>query len=99
MGDSACSRDAVCTGCAAVEAASLEPSAAAFAEFPAFVSAARALGWAAVVVTTWLVVSGLLLYMLASLLNRHFARDIATRLKEWRWGAIREDVNQYAAVM
>jgi len=40
----------------------------------------------------WPFAFGLLLFMLASLLNRHFSRDLVTRRSEWRWSAIKADV-------
>ncbi len=40
----------------------------------------------------WPFAFGLLLFMLVSLANRHFIRDLVTRPREWRWAAIREDI-------
>ncbi|MBS1240171.1 MAG: Prokaryotic cytochrome b561 [Proteobacteria bacterium] len=40
----------------------------------------------------WPFAFGLLLFMLASLANRHFRRDLVTGRKEWRWSAIRADI-------
>lgn len=34
----------------------------------------------------------LLAFMIVSLANRHFQRDIVTHRKEWRWSAIRNDI-------
>ncbi len=43
----------------------------------------------------WPFAFGLLLFMIASLANRHFVRDLVTRRREWRWGAIRADIVQH----
>lgn len=40
----------------------------------------------------WFFAVGLLLFMLASLANRHFRRDLVTSLAEWRWSAIKADI-------
>jgi Ni/Fe-hydrogenase b-type cytochrome subunit len=40
----------------------------------------------------WFFAVGLLLFMLASLANRHFKRDLVTSLAEWRWSAIKADI-------
>jgi Ni/Fe-hydrogenase b-type cytochrome subunit len=64
-----------------------------WATIPGHYSLAQARQWH--LLFAWIFAVGLLLYMLASLLNRHFARDIATRVKEWRWSAIRDDVKAH----
>ncbi len=43
----------------------------------------------------WPFAFGLLLFMLASLANRHFRRDLVTSRREWRWSAIRADIVQH----
>ena len=40
----------------------------------------------------WPFAFGLLACMVASLINRHFLRDLVTGRKEWRWSAIRADI-------
>lgn len=40
----------------------------------------------------WPFALALLLFMIASLANRHFARDLVTTRKDWRWAAIRDDI-------
>ena len=64
-----------------------------WATIPEYYSLAQARQWH--LLFAWVFAVGLLLYMLASLFNRHFARDIVTRRKEWRWSAIREDVKAH----
>jgi len=43
----------------------------------------------------WPFAIGLLLFMIGSLANRHFIRDLVTRRREWRWGSIRADIVQH----
>ena len=64
-----------------------------WATIPEYYSLAQARQWH--LLFAWVFAVGLLLYMLASLFNRHFARDIVTRRKEWRWSAIRDDVKAH----
>ena len=40
----------------------------------------------------WVFAVGLLLFMIASLINRHFRQDIVTSRRDWRWSVIREDI-------
>ncbi|MXO59219.1 hypothetical protein GRI89_06665 [Altererythrobacter salegens] len=40
----------------------------------------------------WVFALALLLFVIASLFNRHFKRDLVTSRKEWRWSAIRADI-------
>ena len=40
----------------------------------------------------WPFAFGLLAFMIASLFNRHFSRDLVTGRREWRWAAIRQDI-------
>ena len=64
-----------------------------WATIPGYYSLAQARQWH--LLFAWVLAVGLLLYMLASLLNRHFRRDIATSRKDWRWSAIREDIRAH----
>lgn len=61
-----------------------------WATIPGYYSLAAARQWH--LLFAWIFALGLLLFMLASLINRHFKRDIVTARKEWRWNAIREDI-------
>jgi len=45
--------------------------------------------------TAWPFAFGLLLFMLASLANRHFSRDLAATRKDLRWSAIKADIVQH----
>ncbi len=45
--------------------------------------------------TAWPFALGLLIFMIASLANRHFARDLVTSRKEWRWSHIWQDILQH----
>lgn len=47
------------------------------------------------ILMAWPFALGLLFMWVAMLLNRHFARDIATRREEWRPAAIRADIVQH----
>lgn len=40
----------------------------------------------------WPFAFGLLLFMVISLVNRHFIRDLFTHPREWRWGVVRADI-------
>jgi Ni/Fe-hydrogenase b-type cytochrome subunit len=64
-----------------------------WATIPEYYSLAAARQWH--LLFAWVLAVGLLLFMLASLVNRHFQRDIVTRRKEWRWSAIRDDVKAH----
>ncbi len=64
-----------------------------WATIPGYYSLAQARQWH--LLFAWVFAVGLLLYMIASLLNHHFARDIATGSKEWRWSAIRADIGAH----
>jgi Ni/Fe-hydrogenase b-type cytochrome subunit len=64
-----------------------------WATIPEYYSLAAARQWH--LLFAWVLAVGLLLFMLASLVSRHFQRDIVTRRKEWRWSAIREDVKAH----
>ncbi|MGX7895674.1 cytochrome b/b6 domain-containing protein [Tsuneonella sp. HG222] len=61
-----------------------------WATIPDYYSLAVARQWH--LLFAWVFALGLLFYMIASLINRHFRRDIATRRSEWRWNAIRSDI-------
>jgi len=43
----------------------------------------------------WFFAVGLLVFMLASLANRHFKRDLVTSLAEWRWSAVKADIAKH----
>ena len=64
-----------------------------WATIPEYYSLAQARQWH--LLFAWVLAVSLLLYMLASLLNRHFRSDIATGRKEWRWSAIRADIRAH----
>jgi Ni/Fe-hydrogenase b-type cytochrome subunit len=64
-----------------------------WATIPEYYSLAQARQWH--LLFAWVFAVGLLLYLLASLLNRHFQRDIVTRREEWRWSAIRADLKAH----
>jgi Ni/Fe-hydrogenase b-type cytochrome subunit len=64
-----------------------------WATIPNYYSLAAARQWH--LLFAWVFALGLLLFMLASLINHHFRRDIATSRKEWRWSAIRHDVKAH----
>ncbi|WP_226698710.1 cytochrome b/b6 domain-containing protein [Qipengyuania gaetbuli] len=57
---------------------------------PGYYDLALARDWH--ILTAWPFALGLLFMWAAMLLNRHFRRDIATSISEWRWPAIREDI-------
>ena len=58
-----------------------------WATIPDYYSLAEARQWH--LLFAWVLAIGLLLFMIASVVNRHFRKDIATSRKEWRWSAIR----------
>jgi len=64
-----------------------------WATIPGYYSLAAARDWH--VVFAWVFAVSLLLFMLAALFNGHLGRDIATRPRDWRWDAIREDVRAH----
>src|SRR5690606_19593635 len=47
------------------------------------------------VVFAWVFGLSLLLFLIASLANGHFRRDIATRRSDWTWPAIRADIGAH----
>jgi len=61
-----------------------------WATIPDYYSLAQARQWH--LLFAWVFALGLLVYMVASLMNRHFRRDISTTRREWRWDAIRQDI-------
>ncbi|WP_305095695.1 cytochrome b/b6 domain-containing protein [Croceibacterium aestuarii] len=61
-----------------------------WATIPGHYSLAGARDWH--LLFAWVFALALLLFMIASLLNRHFMRDLVTTRKEWRWSAIRADI-------
>lgn len=60
-----------------------------WATIPNYYSLAAARDWH--LLFAWVFVIGLLLYILAAIINGHFRRDILTSRKEWRWATVRED--------
>lgn len=61
-----------------------------WATIPGYYSLGDARAWH--LLFAWVFAVGLLLFMLAALVNGHFRRDIATRGKEWRWHEIKGDI-------
>ena len=61
-----------------------------WATIPGYYSLGDARAWH--LLFAWVFAVGLLIYLLVALVNGHLWRDIVTRLKEWRWSAIRADV-------
>lgn len=43
----------------------------------------------------WPFAFGLLAFMIISLVNRHFSRDIVTRRKDWQWASIKVDIARH----
>lgn len=64
-----------------------------WATIPGYYSLAKARDWH--ILFAWVFAVSLLLFMLAALFNGHFRRDIATRWKDWRPAAIRDDVRAH----
>jgi Ni/Fe-hydrogenase b-type cytochrome subunit len=60
---------------------------------PDYYSLAAARDWH--VLTAWVFAVGLLLYMIAALVNRHFKRDVFTSRAEWRPSAIWADLRAH----
>lgn len=61
-----------------------------WATIPGYYSLAKARDWH--MLFAWIFALSLLFFMIASLINRHFRKDIVTRRKEWRWANIREAI-------
>ena len=61
-----------------------------WATIPGYYSLADARLWH--FLAAWFFAFGLLLFMIASLINRHFQRDVTVRKREWTWSAIRDDI-------
>ncbi len=57
---------------------------------PGHYSLAAARDWHTLI--AWPFAAGLAFIWAAMLFNKHFARDLATRRREWRWPAIRSDI-------
>lgn len=57
---------------------------------PGYYDLAAARAWH--LLLAWPFAFGLAAFLLAGLMNGHFRRDLVTRLGEWRWSAIREDI-------
>lgn len=64
-----------------------------WATIPDYYSLAAARDWH--LTAAWPYAIGLLLIWISMLVNRRFRRDIASHRREWRWGAIREDVRNH----
>src|SRR5690606_19027720 len=64
-----------------------------WATIPGHYSLAQARDWH--IVFAWVFGVALVLFLLAALFNGHLGRDIATRRRDWRWDAIREDVRAH----
>jgi Ni/Fe-hydrogenase b-type cytochrome subunit len=80
-------------GFAAADAWLQVPRFPGWATIPGYYSLAAARDWH--VVFAWVFAVSLLMFMLAALFNGHFGRDIATKARDWRWDAIREDVRAH----
>lgn len=57
---------------------------------PDYYSLAKARDWH--ILMAWPFALGLAFMWIAMLANRHFWRDLRTRMAEWRWASIRQDV-------
>jgi len=78
----------------AVEQAWLEvPRFPGWATIPSYYSLAAARDWH--VLFAWIFALGLLLFMLAALLNGHLRRDLVTRVREWRLRLFAAEIRQY----
>jgi thiosulfate reductase cytochrome b subunit len=64
-----------------------------WATIPGHYSLATARNWH--LLFAWFFAFGLLAFMIVSLLNGHFQRDIVTSRREWRWTAIRTDIAKH----
>ncbi len=64
-----------------------------WATIPGYYSLASARLWH--FLFAWPFAIGLLLFMIGSLANRHFSRDLVTRRSEWRWSAIKADIAKH----
>ena len=64
-----------------------------WATIPGYYSLAAARDWH--IVFAWVFAVGLLLYMIAALLNGHFRRDLVTRRREWRPGIFVAEIREY----
>ncbi|WP_233453834.1 cytochrome b/b6 domain-containing protein [Tsuneonella flava] len=77
-------------GFAAREAWLHLPTFPGWATIPGYYSLSGARDWH--LLMAWPFAIGLLAMWVAMLANRHFVRDLTTRLNEWRWSAIRADI-------
>ena len=64
-----------------------------WATIPSYYSLAAARDWH--VVFSWILALGLLIFMIAALLNRHFRRDLVTSPGEWRPANILADIREH----
>ena len=60
---------------------------------PGYYSLASARDWH--IVFAWIFALGLLIFMTASLVNRHFRRDLVTSPKDWKLSTIMADVREH----
>ncbi|WP_126173980.1 cytochrome b/b6 domain-containing protein [Altericroceibacterium xinjiangense] len=61
-----------------------------WATIPGYYSLAAARHWH--LLFAWVFALSLLVFMIASLINGHFHRDLVTTRREWRWSAVRADI-------
>ncbi len=64
-----------------------------WATIPDYYSLALARDWH--ILAAWPFALALLFMWVSMMINRHFARDIRTTKREWRWPAIKEDIVQH----
>jgi thiosulfate reductase cytochrome b subunit len=64
-----------------------------WATIPDYYSLAAARDWH--LLFAWPFAFGLLFFLIASLLNGHAWRDLATRLREWRWSVLKDDIKAH----
>lgn len=60
---------------------------------PGYYSLASARDWH--IVFAWIFALGLLIFMIASLVNRHFRRDLVTSPKDWKPSAVMADIRAH----
>lgn len=60
---------------------------------PGYYSLASARDWH--IVFSWIFALGLLIFMIASLVNHHFRRDLVTSPKDWKPSAIAADIREH----
>ncbi|MXP25499.1 DUF4405 domain-containing protein [Altererythrobacter indicus] len=75
------------------EAWAFIPNFPGWATIPGYYSLAAARQWH--LLFAWVFAIGLLAFMVVSVINGHFRKDIATRLKEWRKSSIMADIRAH----